>query len=188
MGAGCSPGAEQPSSCTGGCQHPSCLRRVPLLCHAAPHGLPFPRVCVGWGGLVGGAKGAWQRLCSGGAWGLTAWYLLGRQGTEAKVVVLAPAFPLALYRQAPKCQWCRRAGCCVSRQGMAGGTGCAPTPDSGCPFQLGSVARATPPRPTGLTMKVLGCVCAGAQSTMGKGPDAPLSFLPWDNVPAWPGD
>lgn len=69
-----------------------------------------------------------------------------------------------------------------------GGTGCAPTPDSGCPFQLGSVARAAPPCLAGLTMKVLGCVCAGAQGTMGKGPDAPLSFLPLDNVPAWPGD
>lgn len=69
-----------------------------------------------------------------------------------------------------------------------GGTSCSPTPDSGCPFHLGSVARAAPPRPAGLTMKVLGCVCAGAQGTMGKGPDALLSFLPLDNVPAWPRD
>lgn len=69
---------------------------------------------------VGGLKGAWQRLCSGGAWGLTAWYLLGRQGTAAKVAVLALASLLALYRQAPKCRWCRREGCCVSRQGMEG--------------------------------------------------------------------
>lgn len=121
-GAGCSPGAEQPGSCKDGCQPPSCPHRVPLLCHAAPHGLPFPRVCIGWEGLVwGGAKGAWQRLCSGGAWRLTAWYLLGRQGTEAKVAVPVPAFPLALYRRAPKCRWCRRAGRCVSRQRMGGG-------------------------------------------------------------------
>lgn len=74
------------------------------------------------GGLgVGGVKGAWQRLCSGGAWGLTAWYLLGRQGTEAKVAVPTVASPFALYRRVPKCRWCRRAGRCVSRQGMEGG-------------------------------------------------------------------
>lgn len=107
-------GAEQPSSCKDGCQHPSCPYRV-------PRGLPFPRVCVGRGGLgVGGVKGAWQRLCSGGAWGLTAWYLLGRQGTEAKVAVPTVASPLALYRRVPKCRWCRRTGRCVSRQGMGG--------------------------------------------------------------------
>lgn len=138
-------------------------------------------------GGVGGAKAAWQRLCGGRAWGLTAWYLLGRQGTVAKVAVPAPAFPLALYRRALKCRWCRRAGRCVSRQGMGEETGCAPTPDSGCPFQLGSVARAAPPCPAGLTMKVLGCVCAGAQGTMGKGPDTLLSFLPRTMYPLGPG-
>lgn len=68
-----------------------------------------------------------------------------------------------------------------------GGTGGSPTPDSGCPFHLGSVARAAPPRPAGLTMKVLGCVCAGAQGTMGKGPDAPLSFLARTMSPLGPG-
>lgn len=76
----------------------------------------------------------------------------------------------------------------LCQQAGDGGTGGSPTPDSGCPFHLGSVARAAPPRPARLTMKVLGCVCAGAQGTMGKGPDAPLSFLPPDNVPAWPRD
>ena len=81
-----------------------------------------------------------------------------------------------------------QAGRALCQQAGDGGTGCAPTLGSGCPFQLGSVARAAPPRPTGLTMKVLGCVCAGAQGTMGKGPDTPLSFLSPDNVPAWPGD
>lgn len=45
-----------------------------------------------------------------------------------------------------------------------------------------------PPAPPAPTMKTLGCVCTGAQGTMGKGPDASLCFLPPDNVPAWPGD
>lgn len=185
---GAALGQSSPSLAKDGCRHPSCPHGVPLQCHATPRCSPFPRVCLGWGGLVWGGEGSVGSACAvGGRGGLTAWYLLGRQGTEAKVAVPAPAFPLALYRRAPKCRWCRQAGRCVSRRGW-GGTGCAPTPGSGCPFQLGSVARVAPPHPTGLTMKVLGCVCAGAQGTMGKGPDAPLSFLLPDNVPAWLGD
>lgn len=42
----------QTNSCKDGCQHPSCPHRLPQPFHAAPYGLPFPRVCGGCRGLV----------------------------------------------------------------------------------------------------------------------------------------